>query len=390
MRLLCVDQYGSIGGAQRCLLDLLPAFVDRQWSVSIAAPDSGPLLSLAKSFGCPVLPLSTSRLSSYQKSAAEMARYAGMVPSWAIHLRRAAQSSRAELIYVNGPRVLPPAAFVARLKAIPLVFHAHHRLTQLSAIRLTRAALNLSRASVIACSRFVAESFDGFGGRVTVIYNGSPDLASRSGRRRNDHPNIGVIGRIDREKGQLDFVRAAQLVHGVMPNVRFTVVGSPQFGNENYYRQVVEESRTLPITFVGWTDRVDEALAEFDVLVVPSPSTEATPRIILEAFSAGVPVVSFRSEGIAEILKSRETGFLVETRSPAALAGMLCDVLRTYDDTVERVISSARLAWEREFRLDRFQRDVCNRLEAEYQHHASGAERTAASGKHVLRGRDSG
>lgn len=371
MNILCVDQYGSVGGAQRCLLDLLPAFLDRQWKVSVAAPTDGSLTRDAEHLGCRIEPLRSSRLSSYQKGVTEIARYATMVPSWVAHLKHAIRAHQVELVYVNGPRILPAAALIARRHAIPLVFHAHHRLTQSSAIRLTAATLNYSRASVIACSRFVAGSFHHFDGSVTVIYNGVSDLRISQERSRNANPVIGVIGRIDREKGQLEFIRAAQLVHSVLPNVRFTVVGSPLFGNEAYYRQLLYESENLPITFAGWTDRVAEALAELDVLIVPSPGTEATPRIILEAFSAEVPVVSFRSDGIAEILKHKETGFLVETRSPEALAGALCDLLRDYRETTGRVIENARTAWAENFRLNRFQHDVCEKLETEYQKHAS-------------------
>ncbi|HEX4772965.1 MAG TPA: glycosyltransferase family 4 protein [Bryobacteraceae bacterium] len=371
MNILCVDQYGSLGGAQRCLLDLLPAFVNRHWNVGLAAPIDGSLTSHAETLGCRIEPLRSRQLSSYRKSAAEIAQYTTMVPSWVARLKHAVRAHQIQLLYVNGPRILPAAALIARLHSIPMVFHAHHRLTQSSAIRITAAALHYARASVIACSRFVADSFDRFDGVVRVIYNGVSDSRICETNRRNTHPIVGVIGRIDREKGQLEFIRAAQLIHSVMPEVRFRVVGSPLFGNDVYYEQLLHESEGLPVTFAGWTDQVAKALSELDVLVVPSPGTEATPRIILEAFSAGVPVVSFRSDGIAEILKHKETGFLVETRSPEALAGSISDLLRGSSETTRSIIENARAAWVEHFQLDRFRHDVCEILETEYQEHAS-------------------
>ena len=45
--------------------------------------------------------------------------------------------------------------------------------------------------------------------------------------------------------------------------------------------------------FAGWVADIYAALAEIDVLVVPSVGPEATTRVILEAFAAGVPVIAF-------------------------------------------------------------------------------------------------
>jgi len=49
-------------------------------------------------------------------------------------------------------------------------------------------------------------------------------------------------------------------------------------------------------------------------------------RCVRIAFSAGVPVVSFAAGGIPEIVKDGETGFLVNVRSPKALAARISDV----------------------------------------------------------------
>jgi hypothetical protein len=77
------------------------------------------------------------------------------------------------LLYVNGPRLLPAAAWVARARSIPLIFHCHHRILQPIAARLTGEALRWSRASMIACCRFAAEPLVRYlpGERSRVIYN---------------------------------------------------------------------------------------------------------------------------------------------------------------------------------------------------------------------------
>ena len=71
-----------------------------------------------------------------------------------------------DLIYVNGPRLLPAAAMAARGR--PVIFHAHSVVTQESAARLTRWALRRSDATVIAACRFVLQPLVASGGCWTL------------------------------------------------------------------------------------------------------------------------------------------------------------------------------------------------------------------------------
>ena len=41
--LLILDQFTQLGGAQRCLLDLLPAFLEAGYATHVAVPGDGPL-----------------------------------------------------------------------------------------------------------------------------------------------------------------------------------------------------------------------------------------------------------------------------------------------------------------------------------------------------------
>ena len=47
MNILFLDQFSDLGGAQRCLLDLLPAVIERGWRAHVAAPGEIALLELA-------------------------------------------------------------------------------------------------------------------------------------------------------------------------------------------------------------------------------------------------------------------------------------------------------------------------------------------------------
>jgi glycosyltransferase involved in cell wall biosynthesis len=65
---------------------------------------------------------------------------------------------------------------------------------------------------------------------------------------------------------------------------------------------------------------VYDALAEIDVLLVPSAPHEATTRVILEAAMAGVPVVAFAVGGIPEVLSEENLARSVEEMARKATA----------------------------------------------------------------------
>jgi len=60
-----------------------------------------------------------------------------------------------------------------------------------------------------------------------------------------------------------------------------------------------------------------------DVVVVPSVIPDALSRVILEAMSAGRPVIGTRVGGTPELVIDGVTGFLVERNDPAGIARAL-------------------------------------------------------------------
>ena len=167
-------------------------------------------------------------------------------------------------------------------------------------------------------------------------------------RRGDDDPwRIGVIGRIAPEKGQLEFVQAARLLfRQLAPGRRceFVVCGDALFSSPEYSRRVRAEAEGLPIEFTGWRDDIRDVLSTLDLVVVPSSAVEATTRVILEAFSAGVPVVAFRSGGIPEIVEDGVTGVLSAPTAPD-LASKLLELFSNGGALLDAISVRARAAF---------------------------------------------
>jgi glycosyltransferase involved in cell wall biosynthesis len=66
-------------------------------------------------------------------------------------------------------------------------------------------------------------------------------------------------------------------------------------------------------------ETVPETLSKYDVLVLPS-HREGCPGAILEAYSAGLPVVATKVGGIPEIVDDGNSGILVPLKDVDALA----------------------------------------------------------------------
>jgi glycosyltransferase involved in cell wall biosynthesis len=355
VNILFLDQFSDLGGAQQCLLDLIPAVHARGWRAFCGVPGDGPFAAKLRELGAEVSHISCGPYASGRKSIADAWRFARQQPRLGSEITRLAEDGRADLIYVNGPRVLPAASRAVRGRR-PLVFHCHSRPAGQYAIQLVARALRQADADLIACSRFVAEPFAG--SRLHVIYNG---VRAGTQHRREPPPwRIGVIGRISPENGQREFLQAARLLSQRVPGLQFVVCGAPLFASStarNYAASLTSLANGLPVEFLGWREDVGAVLAHLDILVTPSIGSPGAPRVILEAFAAGVPVVGFASGGIPELVADGETGFMVEPQNPQALAARLEELLQrpaTLREAAQRALS----AWKLRFTVERYQQEI--------------------------------
>jgi glycosyltransferase involved in cell wall biosynthesis len=402
MRVLVLDQYGELGGAQHCLIDAVAGFRDRGWEIHAAVPQ-GALFTRLESLCHSVVPIVCGPFEPARKTARDFLRFVAQLPRQV----QLIQSAAFDAIYVNGPRLLPAVA-LARPSS-PVILHAHNAITQRAAARLLTVALRTSKATVIASSNFVARSISS--NRLRVIRNGVPpsqlsqsdhrSLRSRlshrlygattkgSGRSEwgrpsacgglSGRPIVAVLGRIAPEKGQLEFIRAARIARQSCPEAQFVIAGAPMFARADYYDQVRAEAEQAGVTLEGWIEDTDRFLSHTDLLVVPSDAIDATPRVILEAYAARTPVVAFAAGGIPELIEDQHTGILVHDKRHETLAEAIVAALSNPDE-LNRMATRAYDRWQHEFTIARFQEDVCATIQdtVERRHQRKPLARTGA------------
>jgi glycosyltransferase involved in cell wall biosynthesis len=240
------------------------------------------------------------------------------------------------------------------------LFHAHHRVGQWSARYVEGLALRRSGGVVAACCDAVAQSLRGCvpAERIHVVPNGTADLGFVERRfERSRARRVGIIGRIGIEKGQAEFLRAAAALVHDGSHARFVICGAPLFGDRGYYDQVLRLASGLPVEFLDWQEDVASVMRDLDVLVIPSEH-EGMPRVLLEAFSAGLPVLAFPVGGIPEVIEDGVTGFLAKD-----LLVTLREVLNADPAKLRVVAANARRAWERHYTVARYRERITTLME---------------------------
>ena len=104
---------------------------------------------------------------------------------------------------------------------------------------------------------------------------------------------------------------------------------------------------------------------------------EATTRVILEAFAAGVPVIAFDSGGIPEVVENGVTGLLAHSADQMA---QLATMLLTGDP--RRLISmvrTARAAWQLRFTQQHYHDQLLRAMEASVR---ADDEQRRSAGRH--------
>jgi glycosyltransferase involved in cell wall biosynthesis len=298
---------------------------------------------------------------------------AALLPVIALSLRRRIGKLLAAESYdaVHAHWVLPNgwlAASPAVAHRIPLVVSLHGSDVALAErnglfSRLARRAFSAAGA-VTACSedlhrRAVALGADP-GSTVTVHYGvdtesfapraSDPSQRARLGAPADGTLLVAAVGRLVEKKGFRYLIEAVARVDGV----HLAIVGDGGLRSE---LERLAYSLNAPVSFTGDLDHsaVAVALAAVDIVAVPSVvdslgNVDGLPNTLLEALSAGRPVVAAAIGGIPELVAHRINGLLVPEKDVDALARALTELkeptLREQLGREARRRAVAELGWD--------------------------------------------
>jgi len=215
---------------------------------------------------------------------------------------------------------------------------------------------SLCRASLIVVigeywKRYLVEALGVPEDIVTVIYNAVPVGAEPPAKlRRGGDCRIVALGLLGPRKGTPELLEAL-----ASPSLRSLPWSAVIAGNgevDAARKRALDAGIADRVEIPGWVDAsgVASILAAADIFVLPSHN-EGLPVSILEAMSAGLPVVTTPVGAIPELVLAGETGLLIPPGSAAALAEALAVLVQ--DPTLRRKFGqAARARVEQSFRIE--------------------------------------
>lgn len=304
-----LEQYGSLGGGQQVLLELVRAALHSGFQATVLIPE-GPCSDRLRSLGAQVIAVSECRLSQGKKGIADIFRFAWY--GCRTFLSHISLLRHADLVYVNGNRLLPVAMLAQLLLGRKAAYHIHlnhgglERKLFLLTLRLksTRALVLPSefiRRELLAADARFADP------RVQVVPNGLDarfsDIPFQDRFTGRPLQHIGIVGRVSPEKGQDVLIPLAK--H--FPQLQFHVLGDAAFSSEDYYERLKREAPEN-VHFHGWVDDLPAKVNEIglQVCLVPSRCPPESPGRSFEA----APLVPLQMAALSCLVIVRRLGAL--------------------------------------------------------------------------------
>ena len=206
----------------------------------------------------------------------------------------------------------------------------------------------------IAVSELARQTLkDHFDTDAVVIPNGieSANYANANPTIHWRNPNtIGFIGRFaEPRKGLQVLIDALPIIARSIPDVRVLIAGP---GDREDFVKGLDIGLRNRLVFLGFLTDSEKAslLKSLDVYVAPNTGGESFGIILIEALSAGTPVVASDIQAFQAVLENGDAGLLFKNEDSADLAKQIVKLLRDKDLqsklSINGKLSSQKYDWQ--------------------------------------------
>jgi len=345
MRVLLACSLGEIvGGVERSLLELLPLYKEQGCDMAVALPGPSDLSRAVSEMGIdwydwqsPLL----RRLRRMDRALVDLAR----LGKASLHMMRLLRKHQAKALYVHDTQAamaLWPLGLCCR---VPLIWHAQAFVSNFGFEgRLMAASVRRIICNSEAMAKPFRENMPGQSKKLRVIFPPSYPKEARTDRHtmrerlglKKDAFVVILAGRISPQKRQHIAIEAVALLRETLPIIRLLVIGAPLHGeaeglardkeyNEHLRQQVADCGLQDHVLFLGLRDDMADLLAAGD-LSVCTAINDASPRVVVEAMAAGLPVVGVCSGGIPGQFEDSVEGKIIPPDQARALAEAISEL----------------------------------------------------------------
>lgn len=278
---------------------------------------------------------------------------------------------RPRVVYVS-TQTIPSVLIAARLSGARTVCHIHEaerhprRAVELGLFGPLRAAHELIANSEYS-AMVVGGAVPALAERTRVITNGvaGPPTVTAPRERLVDGVRVLYIGRISPRKGPDVAIRAVRSLREKGVRVSLDLVGDTFAGYEWFAEHLQDDAGDLigsgDVRLHGFRPSVWDAIADSDIVVVPSVLPESLGNTAVEARLAARPVVVSEIGGLVEAIAGSASSHAVPPGDHEALADALHHVIDEWPSVREAALADARSA-EGTFAPQRYRREVAAAL----------------------------
>jgi glycosyltransferase involved in cell wall biosynthesis len=263
---------------------------------------------------------------------------------WYRVVRRLVKRNRPDMLHLNGLFFdCFGGAIAAKQQGMPVIAHARGFLVSR---RLARRIVRYFDYH-IAISQAVAQHLIQQGvpeNRCVVIYDPiiAPDNLVPL-RTPGLPPQVGMLGMLQRWKGQHIFIEALHYLRQRDVTFRAAIAGTEPFGPQGYEQLLRDMARRYrlddALQFTGFVANPFDFLRRMDIAVHASIEPEPLGRVVAEAMLADVPVIGTHGGGVPEMIIDGETGLLVPMGDARAMAEAIERLLK--DEPLRRQLAEA-------------------------------------------------
>ena len=142
-----------------------------------------------------------------------------------------------------------------------------------------------------------------------------------------------MVSRVIREKGVLEYFKAAKIVKEKYPDVTFSYIGAI---DKNKNAISMDELRSFidegVIEYISETNHVEKYVGNCSVFVLPTYYREGIPRTLLEAMAMGRPILTTNTPGCRETIIEGENGYFVKVKRANDLANKIIFMIEHKSD----------------------------------------------------------
>lgn len=161
----------------------------------------------------------------------------------------------------------------------------------------------------------------------TVCIPNFIDYFPKTKSKLNNH-NIVNIGRLSKEKGQIDLIDIIKLVKKEIKDIHLDIIGEG-FERNSLEEKIKKEHLSKNITLHGFLNKeeMDPILKNSSLFILPS-FTESFGLVVLEAMAYKIPCLSFSSaRGALEIIETGTDGYIIEDRNKKEMKDKIVELL---------------------------------------------------------------